>query len=142
LKAHHKIYLGVAIWMAAASVMLLTMASAHATDKHPPKEPRPVQDSGLYFTNNDKSEHAVFGAIAGFAGRLQFQDNRWKAMAVPAAIGLLKELADSTQSGNHFSGKDLAATIAGGALGMYIGDGAIYLSRERGVTRVSLAVTF
>jgi uncharacterized protein YfiM (DUF2279 family) len=139
MKAHHKVYLGVAAAMLLAGVMLLTLASAaHAHDKKPPVQ----QDSGLYVTNNDKSEHAVFGALAGFAGRLQFQDSRWKAMAVPATIGLLKELADSTQTGNHFSGKDLAATIAGGALGMYIGDGAIYLSRERGVTQLSFLNKF
>jgi uncharacterized protein YfiM (DUF2279 family) len=139
LKAHHKVYLGTAAAMILAGVMLLTLASAaHAHDKKPPV----TQDSGLYVTNNDKSEHAVFGAIAGFAGRLQFQDSRWKAMAVPATIGLLKEIADSTQTGNHFSGKDLAATIGGGALGMFVGDGAIYLSREQGVTRVTLATKF
>jgi uncharacterized protein YfiM (DUF2279 family) len=139
LKAHHKVYLGTAAAMLLAGVMLLTLASAaHAHEKKPP----PVQDSGLYFTHNDKTEHALIGAIAGFAGRLQFQDNRWKAMAVPATIGLLKELADSTQTGNHFSGKDLAATIAGGALGMFVGDGAIYLSRERGVTQLSFLNKF
>jgi uncharacterized protein YfiM (DUF2279 family) len=140
MKAHHKVYLGAAAAMLLTGVMLLTLASAaHAHEK---KFPPVQQDSGLYVTNNDKAEHAVFGTIAGFAGRLQFQDNRWKAMAVPATIGLLKELADSTQSGNHFSGKDLAATIAGGALGVFVGDGAIYLSRERGVTQLSFLTKF
>jgi uncharacterized protein YfiM (DUF2279 family) len=139
MKAHHKVYLGTALLTALAGVMLLTLASAaHAHEKKPPVQ----QDSGLYITHNDKAEHAVFGVIAGFAGRLQFQDSRWKAMAVPATIGLLKELADSTQTGNHFSGKDLARTIAGGTLGVFVGDGAIYLSREQGVMRVTLATKF
>ena len=122
------------------AILALVSFGAQATDKPPPKEPPPVQDSGLYITNNDKAEHAVFGALFGLAGRLQFRDNRWHALAVPAAVGLAKEVFDSTQRGNHFSGKDLAATIAGGALGVAVGDGLIYLSRDQ--VKVAWATPF
>jgi hypothetical protein len=122
------------------AILALVSSFAHATDKHPPKEP--PQDSGLYVTNNDKAEHAVFGALFGLAGRLQFRENRWHALAVPAGVGLVKEVADSMQTGNHFSGKDWGYTIAGGLVGVAIGDSLIYISRDQGVTRVTLATTF
>jgi uncharacterized protein YfiM (DUF2279 family) len=125
-----------------ALILLLASLGAQATGKHPPKEPPVHQETGLYVTNNDKAEHAVFGALFGLAGRLQFRENRWHALAVPAGVGLAKEVFDSTQRGNHFSGKDLAATIAGGLVGVAVGDGLIYLSREQGVTRVTFATTF
>jgi uncharacterized protein YfiM (DUF2279 family) len=124
-----------------ALILFLASLGAQATGKHPPKEP-PKQEAGLYVTNNDKAEHAVFGALFGLAGRLQFRANRWHALAVPAGVGLAKEVFDSTQRGNHFSGKDLAATIAGGLVGVAVGDGLIYISRDRGVTRVTFATTF
>lgn len=128
---------------------LLFACAASANDKKPappqviysPREPV-QQDNGLYFTKNDKTEHATVGALLGLAGRLQFRENRWHALAVPAAASLLKELADSTQPGNHFSGKDLAAGIVGGVLGMAIADGAIYLTRSNGTTKVVLVKVF
>jgi uncharacterized protein YfiM (DUF2279 family) len=124
--------------------LILASAStlAQASDKHPPKEPPNPPDSGLYVTNNDKAEHAVFGALFGLAGRLQFRENRWHALAVPAVVGLAKELVDSTQKGNRFGVKDLAATIAGGAIGVTMGDALIYMTRDSGVTRVTFATTF
>lgn len=130
----------------ARTAVLLLATSAGAHDKPlppvPPPAPAPIQDSGLYFTNNDKSEHAAFGALLGLAGRLQFRENRWHALAVPAAASAIKELADATQRGNHFSGKDVAAGLAGGLLGMVIADGAIYLTRDNGTTKVVLVTTF
>lgn len=126
-----------------AGLLITTSSRAHDKSFRPlPQPPAPSQDSGLYFTNNDKSEHAAFGALLGLAGRLQFRENRWHAMAVPAAAGVLKEIADATQHGNHFSGKDVAATLAGGLLGMVIADGAIYLTRDNGTTKVVLARTW
>lgn len=122
------------------AILALVSLGAQAGDKHPTPSPPVHQDSGLYITNNDKAEHAVFGALFGLAGRLQFRDNRWHALAVPAAVGLAKEVFDSTQRGNHFSGKDLAATIAGGVLGVAVGDGLIYIFRDQ--VKVAWATTF
>lgn len=119
---------------------LLFASTSSANDDKKPAPPQ--QESGLHFTNNDKTEHAAVGALLGLAGRLQFRENRWHAMAVPATVSLLKELADSTQQGNHFSGKDLAAGLAGGFLGMVIADGAIYLTRSNGTTKVVLVKVF
>ena len=124
----------------ALTVLLLLASAANANGKPPPEPPPQQQDSGLYFTNNDKSEHAAIGALLGFAGRLHFRENRWHALAVPAGVSALKELADSTERGNHFSGKDLAYGIAGGILGMVVADGAIYLTRRSGTTTVMLSM--
>ena len=61
---------------------------------------------------------------------------------VPAVASALKEIADATQRGNHFSGKDVAAGLAGGLLGLVIADGAIYLTRINGTTKVVLLKVF
>jgi uncharacterized protein YfiM (DUF2279 family) len=124
------------------AILALVSTLAQAGDKHPAPPSPVVQDSGLYITNNDKAEHAVFGALFGLAGRLQFRENRWHALAVPAGVGLAKEIFDSTQKGNRFDAKDWGYTIAGGLVGVAIGDGLIYISRDQGVTRVTLATTF
>ena len=136
-------------------VLALACASVFAHDKPapPPPAPPPVvippvvtpppaSDSGLYFTKNDKGDHAVVGALLGLAGRLQFRENRWYAMAVPVGVSFLKEASDALQPGNHFSGRDLLAGTLGGVLGMWAGDAAIYLSRDKGATRVVWATTF
>jgi hypothetical protein len=130
-------------------VLALACASVFANgDKKPPVAPPPVvtppagDDSGLYFTRTDKGDHAVVGALLGLAGRLQFRESRWYAMAVPVGVSAAKEILDATQRGNHFSGRDLLAGAAGGVLGMWAGDGLIYLTRDNGTTRVAWATTF
>ena len=125
------------VFVLTAGLLFASTAMANDDKKPPPSQP-PASDSGLYFTKNDKTEHAAIGAMLGLAGRLQFRDNRWHALAVPAAVSALKEIADSTQPGNRFDGKDLAAGIAGGFLGMVLADGAIYLTRSNGTTKVVL----
>lgn len=129
---------------AIASAALLSLASmAFAGDKRPTPSPPPASaDSGLYFTKNDKSEHAAVGALFGLAGRLHFRESRWHALAVPAAASALKELADATQHGNHFSGRDFAAGVVGGMLGIVLADGLIYVTREQGATKVVIAIGF
>lgn len=127
-----------AIIVALACVLCASDANANG-EKKPPPQP---QESGLYFTSNDKSEHAAFGALLGIAGRLQFRENRWHALAVPVGVSALKEVVDSTQRGNHFSGRDLAAGFAGGILGVAFADGALYLARENGATKVVFSKAF
>jgi len=115
-------------------------AVAHDKERSPP--PAPPADTGLYFTKTDKGDHAVVGALLGLAGRLQFRESRWYAMAVPVGASALKEALDATQRGNHASGRDFLAGVVGGVLGMWAGDGLIYLTRDNGTTRVAWASTF
>jgi hypothetical protein len=128
------------------AVLALACAPVWAGGDHkPPPAPPVVQppaSDALYFAKNDKAEHAVIGALAGIAGRLHFRDNRWRAMAVPFGVSMAKELVDAGTPGNRFDAKDLLAGTLGGVLGMWIGDGAIYLTRDSGTTKVVWASTF
>lgn len=119
-----------------------SFVAAHDKEHPAPPPPAPPADTGLYFTKTDKGDHAVVGALLGLAGRLQFRENRWYALALPVGVSALKEALDATQRGNHFSGRDLLAGAAGGMLGMWAGDGLIYLTRDNGTTRVAWSTTF
>lgn len=68
----------------------------------------------------DKQKHFVISAALGSASYAYTQD-RGQAFALALLPGLAKELADSQQEGNQFSGQDMAWNAAGALLGVQLG---------------------
>ncbi len=81
------------------------------------------------WSSSDKALH--FGISAGFGtlSAMHFE-NKWTAFGVAMLPGLLKEIHDSGQTGNRFSGKDLAADALGAAVGVQFGH---WIVTRRGV---------
>jgi uncharacterized protein YfiM (DUF2279 family) len=68
----------------------------------------------------DKTKHFAVSAVLGTLSAMHYE-NKWRAFGVALIPGLLKELYDSGQPGNHFSGKDMTANALGAAVGVQIG---------------------
>ncbi len=68
----------------------------------------------------DKAEHVAVSAVLGTITSLHFED-KWTAFGVAMIPGVAKEIYDSQQKGNHFSGKDLTADALGAAFGVQFG---------------------
>lgn len=77
----------------------------------------------------DKTKHFAVSAVLGAATGMHFE-NKWTAFGVAMIPGLLKEISDSGQANNHFSGKDLAADALGAAIGVQFGN---WLVTQRGI---------
>lgn len=77
---------------------------------------------------DDKLEHFGFSSLFGAAGEtyLHYKTdlNASKRIILGATLGtvpgFIKEIIDSTEKGNHFSGTDLAADVAGAFLGAIV----------------------
>lgn len=82
------------------------------------------------FAGNDNLKHFgvsfVFGAASESYLHHKTNLNAYERIILGTTLGALpgvtKELIDSTRRGNHFSGSDLAADIAGALLGTVIGN--------------------
>ncbi len=97
-----------------AAVCLASFSSAWAADD---------------WNGADKAKHVAVSAVLGTVSAMHFED-KWTAFGVAMIPGVLKEIADSQQSRNHFSGKDLAADALGAALGVQLGN---WMVTTRGV---------
>lgn len=80
----------------------------------------PVSGFADDWSGPDKTRHFVVSAVLGTLSAMHYE-NKWRAFGVALIPGLLKELHDSGQPGNHFSGKDMAANALGAAVGVQIG---------------------
>lgn len=70
------------------------------------------------WTGPDKAAHFNVSLAAGFGCKgFFFQESDLKAFACGLTPGFVKEVMDSREKGNHFSGKDLAWD----ALGAFVG---------------------
>jgi uncharacterized protein YfiM (DUF2279 family) len=67
------------------------------------------------WTGHDKALHLGAGAFAAYGATAGLRDP-WAGLAVGAAVGLAKEAADR-RAGGTCSLQDLAATVAGAAIG-------------------------
>lgn len=82
------------------------------------------------WTGSDKAMHfAVSGAVSLAA--YSYTEDKTQAFLIGMAPGVLKEIVDSQQEGNRFSGKDLAWDALGAFVGVQIGDWTI---DEKGVS--------
>lgn len=80
----------------------------------------------LYATN-DKTLHFGFSAVAGYLAettlhkQLNSENKRIVySTALGTVPGLIKEMIDSNEEGNEFSGDDMLANIAGAFTGAFI----------------------
>jgi uncharacterized protein YfiM (DUF2279 family) len=80
-----------------------------------------IPASAQLLTEPDKKMHFAAGAFTsalGYAVAYEFTKDKDKAVlygiGTAVLIGTLKEMSDSTQSGNYFDGRDLLATTYGG----------------------------
>lgn len=74
----------------------------------------PAQDS---WTGSDKKLHFGVSTISGFVARSFFPNEPIKAIGLALVPGLLKELSDSRDTGNKFSGKDMTWNFLGALTG-------------------------
>ncbi|EIJ32862.1 hypothetical protein [Thiothrix nivea] len=72
------------------------------------------------WTGKDKQLHFAVSAVLGVAAYSHTHD-RAKAFGLAMIPGILKEVADSQQDNNDFSGKDLAWDALGAAVGIQTG---------------------
>lgn len=72
------------------------------------------------WTGEDKQLHFTVSAALGVAAYSHTHD-RAKAFGWAMVPGILKEIADSQQDDNRFSGKDLAWDALGAAVGVQAG---------------------
>lgn len=81
----------------------------------------PLQQSHAdEWTGPDKTKHFAVSALIA-AGAYAATESRNQAFLIALAPGLLKEVYDSTQPNNHFSGKDMVWNTLGAAVGVQIG---------------------
>jgi uncharacterized protein YfiM (DUF2279 family) len=116
---------GIAVRAAIALVAACCVAPAFADDWH----------------GEDKVMHGVLiGGLSSFIVTVQTK-SPWAGFATGAAFGVGKELIDaSMKNGTGFSGKDLAWTLVGSALGAATGHWMV--SREGQTTVVSYVTRF
>ena len=86
------------------------------------------------WTGDDKNKHFVGSAALGVVASVAFKDSDHPVlypMAAVLAVGLAKEIRDEVApAGSGFSYKDLAADALGAALGVAVGNGVIYVTRN------------
>lgn len=86
------------------------------------------------WTGDDKNKHFAGSALMGVAASVAFKDSDHPVlypMAAVLAVGLAKEIRDEVApAGSGFSYKDLAADALGAALGVSVGNGIIYATRN------------
>lgn len=85
------------------------------------------------WTGEDKKQHFIGSAAMAAVASVAFKDSDHPVLypfAASLSVGLAKELLDSTGGGSGFSYKDLAADALGAALGVAVGNGVIYATRN------------
>lgn len=86
------------------------------------------------WTGDDKNKHFAGSAAMGVAATVVFKDSEHPVLypfAATIAVGLAKEVYDEVKSGGSgFSYKDLAADALGAALGVSVGNGVLYVTRN------------
>jgi len=82
------------------------------------------------WNSSDKLSHMAVSAALGTASGAYFE-NKWTAFGVAMIPGVVKEIIDSRDRGNRFSGKDLAANAIGAAVGVQFGH---WIITSRGLT--------
>ena len=100
-----------------------------------------IPASAQLLTEPDKKMHFIAGAFTsalGYAVAYEFTQDKEKAVlygiGTAILIGTIKEISDSTQSGNSFDGRDLLATTYGGiSVGI-----TIDLIRQRNQTKFTV----
>jgi uncharacterized protein YfiM (DUF2279 family) len=95
----------------AGFIAIAALGAALLLTSHPAN----AQDS---WRGPDKTEHFLGSFVLGAAAGGVFPDRPWAAFGAAMVPGVLKELIDSRQPGNKFSGKDLVADALGAALGV------------------------
>lgn len=126
-----------------AAIALLISAQALASDKDhgQPVTPTPeTTRSGQGFSHNGYKEHFAVSALVGLAVSNHVEtESAARAWAYAMVPGLLKEILDSQQRGNHFSSRDMIANALGAAVGVGAGRVLLVSSRD-GRTTVALLV--
>lgn len=126
-----------------AAIALLAGSAACATDKGhgQPVTPTPEITRGDQgFSRNGYKEHFAVSALVGLAVSTHVEtESPARAWAYAMVPGLLKEVMDSQQRGNHFSSRDMIANALGAAVGVGAGRVLLVSSRD-GRTTVALLV--
>lgn len=101
------------------TIILTTAIIATSANSHEaPKLEAPQRD-----TWNGAPAHIAGSAIAGLACSTHiYPGEQLKAFGCAMVPGVLKEVIDSRQAGNHFSTKDLISDAVGAALGVTAGN--------------------
>jgi putative lipoprotein len=76
------------------------------------------------WTGSDKTMHFALSAGTGLAA-YAYTHSKPKAFGLAMIPGIVKEVADSQEQNNHFSGKDLAWDAVGAFAGIQLGDWSI-----------------
>lgn len=83
---------------------------------------------------DDKNKHFAGSAVMGLVATAAFKDSEHPVLypfAAALAVGIAKEVYDEVKSGGSgFSYKDLAADALGAALGVSVGNGVLYVTRN------------
>lgn len=87
----------------------------------------------------DKREHFIIGSIIGAVGT-GVSGSMWTGFAIGAGAGVLKESLDTQKTGGKFSGKDVAATMLGAAVGVAVG--GLVIRYSQGTTQVAYTTRF
>lgn len=102
-----------------------------------PKDPPVIQQ---HWKHGGGEEHFFVSTVIGIGCANVYKESFGKAWACAMVPGTVKELIDSTQTGNHFSSRDMAFNAMGAALGVSIGQFA--LRRQDGQTVVNYSARF
>jgi putative lipoprotein len=73
------------------------------------------------WSGKDKQLHFGVSLALGAAARQLAPNNELAAFGAAMVPGLVKELIDKSQEGNHFSAKDLVANALGAYVGVKVG---------------------
>lgn len=99
----------------------------------------PAQTGGDQgFSHNGYKEHFAVSALAGLVVSNHVEtESAPRAWAYAMVPGLLKEVLDSQQRGNHFSSRDMIANALGAAVGVGLGR-TLLVTSGGGKTTVSV----
>ena len=87
--------------------------------------------------------HVAGSALAGVACATHiYPKEPLKAFGCAMVPGVLKEIVDSQQKGNHFSQRDLISDAVGAALGVYTGGWMLTYSERDKTTKLSFFTQF
>ena len=121
------------------------LANAQTTSHHeePPPPSDITVDNSQGWSYGGYKEHFAVSALFGVVGAAQiFPHEPVKAFAFAMVPGVLKEVVDSRQKGNYFSGKDLAADALGAAFGVWAGGAMLSYSERDKTVKVSYSTKF
>ena len=82
------------------------------------------------WTGPDKQKHFAVSFAAGVIAS-GLTDEKWKAVGIALLPGLIKEVHDSRQPGNQFSGKDMVWNALGAYAGVHTGHWFIARTKDQ-----------